>query len=178
MLEAGDEVEGDRIRAGKCLIDGGMSGGVGSGEKCFSTRFGLGAQIVELNVAKHCRLDSREREQKMRVERGDRRGCRGLGAWRLAAEVELGFDLRKGEVNGEWIAMEGERVDPRTAGIAQAQEFGDFVVGFAGRIVDGATDERVGPCVVEAGGEIEVGVATGDNQGQGWPIGVVAFPGL
>jgi hypothetical protein len=54
-------------------------------------------------------------------------------------------------------------IDPGTAGITQPQQFGDFVEGLAGCVVDGCAH------VTEtlALGEIEVGVAAGNDQGQG-----------
>ena len=77
------------------------------------------------------------------------------------------------------IAELGEGVDPGTAGIAEAEELGDFVVGFAGGVVDGAADESVGPCAVRGLREIEMGVAAGDDEGEGWVIGeVCVIPGL
>jgi hypothetical protein len=46
------------------------------------------------------------------------------------------------------VAEWSERVDPRTAGIAEAEKLGDFVEGFAGGVINGAADEGVGPCAV------------------------------
>ena len=95
----------------------------------------------------------------------DGRGSGGLGARGLAAEVDLGFDLREGERTA-WGLPKGERVDPGTAGIAEAEQLGDLVVGFAGGVVDGAANERVGPgCLCAGRGEIEMGVAAGDDEG-------------
>ena len=104
----------------------------------------------------------------MGVEVGDGSGFGGLGAGGFACEVELGLDLRKGEGYGVWIAELGDGVDPWAAGIAEAEELGDFVIGFAGRIVERAADERVLPGVGDGAGKIEVRVATGDDQGESW----------
>ena len=41
------------------------------------------------------------------------------------------------------VAEAGEGVDPGAAGIAEAEQLGDLVVGFAGGVVEGAADERV-----------------------------------
>ena len=106
----------------------------------------------------------------MRVEARDGRGFRGFGARRLAAQVELGLDLREGERHGLRVAEAGERVDPRAAGIAEPEQLGDFVVGFAGGVVDGAADEGVVPRAVRGSGQIEMRVAAGDDQGQGWAV--------
>ena len=59
-----------------------------------------------------------------------------------------------------------ERVDPRTAGIAEAEQLGDFVEGLAGGVVDRAADQRVMPCAVRGAREIKVGVSAGDDQRQ------------
>ena len=104
----------------------------------------------------------------MRIEVRDGRGGGGLGARGLTGEVDLWFDLREGEGHGAGIAESGERVDPRAAGVAEAEEFGDLVEGFAGGIVDGAADERVAPRRVDGAGEIEMGVTAGDDEGKGW----------
>jgi hypothetical protein len=67
--------------------------------------------------------------------------------------------------------MESECVDPRAARIAEAEELGDFVVGFAGGIVEGAADQGVVPGVLGGVGEIEVGVAAGDDEGECGVVG-------
>ena len=99
----------------------------------------------------------------MRIEARDGRGARGLGAGSLAAEVNFGFDLRECEGDGVRVAVLSECVDPGTAGIAEAEELGDLVEGFAGSVVDGAADEGIGPRAVRGASEIEVGVAAGDD---------------
>ncbi len=71
--------------------------------------------------------------------------------------------MREGEGDGARVAVLRERVDPGAAGIAEAEELGDFVVGFSGGVVDGAADEGVVPCAVGGAGEIEMGVAAGDD---------------
>ena len=106
----------------------------------------------------------------MRVEVGDGSGFGGLGARGLAGEMELGLDLREGEGHGERVAEACEGVDPGTSGIAEAEQLGDLVVGFAGGVVDGAADEGVVPCAVGGAGEIEMGVTAGDDEGEGWRV--------
>jgi len=128
---------------------------------------GLFAEVVELDVAEDGGLDAGEGEEEMGVEVGDGGGEGGLGAGRAAGEMELGLDLRKGEGDGEGVAVAGEGVNPGASGITEAEELGDLVVGFAGSVVDGAADEGVGPCAVGGTGEKEVGVAAGDDQGEG-----------
>ena len=104
----------------------------------------------------------------MRIEARDGRGFGGFGARGLAAEVSFGFDLREGE-NGTACGLPnaGEGVDPGTAGIAEAEELGDFVEGFAGGVVNGAADEGVMPRAVGGVREIEMRVAAGDDEGEG-----------
>ena len=111
----------------------------------------------------------------MRVEVGDGGGLSGLGAWGLAAEVKLGFDLREGEGHGAGIAVKGEVVDPGASGVAEAKELGDFVVGFSGGVVDGAADEGIGPGAAGGGGEEEVGVAAGNDKGEGRVVSERSF---
>ena len=102
-------------------------------------------------------------KRKSWVEIGDRRGFSSLGARRLAAKMNFRFDLRERKRDGARVSVLRERVDPRAAGISEAEELGDFVVGFSGGVVDGAADEVVDPCAVGWTGQIEMGVATGDN---------------
>ena len=67
--------------------------------------------------------------------------------------------------------MGGEGVDPGAAGVAEAEELGDLVEGFAGGVVYRVADVAVVPAVVAARcGEIEVGVAAGDDEGEEWAV--------
>ena len=94
VLEAGDEVERLlRQRARASSMSGLAAGGRGpvTASAGDGAALGFGAEVVELDVAENGGLDSRKREKKARVEVGDGRGLGGLGAWRLAAEVELGL---------------------------------------------------------------------------------------
>jgi hypothetical protein len=120
---------------------------------------------VEFDVAEDGGFDSAEGEEEVGVEIGDGGGFGGLGARQLAAEAEFWFELCERKRDGAGVAVEGEGVDPGTAGVAEAEELGDFVVGFAGGVVEGAADEGVAPGVGGGGGEVEVGVAAGDYQG-------------
>jgi hypothetical protein len=61
------------------------------------------------------------------------------------------------------VAVRGEAVDDRAAGVAEAEEFGDFVEGFAGGVVTGAAEEGVAAFAV---GFEEVGVASADDEGE------------
>src|SRR5271156_1884925 len=80
-------------------------------------------------------------------------------------------DLRFGETNRARIAVAGEFVDYRAAGIAEGKEAGDFVVGFAGSVVAGATDAGVGKLPGAVAGLvfhfIDDGVAAGNDQADG-----------
>ncbi len=100
----------------------------------------------------------------MRVEARDRRGLRSLGARGLAAEVDFCFDLRKREWHGPGIAEFGQRVDPRTTGIAEAEQLRDLIEGFARGVVHGASHQRVIPCSLRRAGQIKVRVPAGDNK--------------
>ena len=79
-----------------------------------------------------------------------------------------------GEVEGDGagVAVGGEGVDPGAAGVAETEELGDFVVGFAGCVVDGAAYVLVLPrsagslLLVWVLGEVEVGVSAGDDEGE------------
>ena len=83
---------------------------------------------------------------------------------RCAAAVGFGFDLREGEGYRPGVAVGGERVDPGAAGVAEAEELGYLVEGLAGGVVDGVADVAVVPPGVAVLGEIEVGVAAGDDK--------------
>jgi hypothetical protein len=61
--------------------------------------------------------------------------------------------------------VEGKGVDPGASGVAEAEELGDFVVGFSGGVVDGAADEGVVPGALGGTGEKEMGVTAGDDEG-------------
>ncbi len=104
----------------------------------------------------------------MWIEARDGRGFCAFGARGFAAEVSFGFDLRECERDGLGVAKFGEGVDPGTAGIAEAEELGDFIEGFSGCVVDGAADEGVGPDAVGWTREKKVSVAAGDDEGEGW----------
>ncbi len=61
---------------------------------------------------------------------------------------ELGravFDGAEVEGDGTGVAVGGEGVDPGATGVAEAEELGDLIEGFAGGIVYGATYVAVGP---------------------------------
>jgi len=60
--------------------------------------------------------------------------------------------LRASEGDGVGVAELGESVDPGASGIAEAEELGNLVIGFAGGVVEGATDEGVAPGIVGGAG--------------------------
>ncbi len=163
VLKAGDQVESLRVGSGESILNGGFGGRVGTGEECFAAGFGFRAQVVQFDIAKDRGLDAGKREEKPRVEIGDGRGFGSFGARRFAAEMDFCFDLREGKRDGARISVLRERVDPRAAGVAEAEELGDFVVGFSCGVVDGAADEGVVPCTVGWAGQVEMGVAAGDD---------------
>ena len=159
MLEAGDEVERLRVAGCESGFESWPRGSVGAGVEGFAAGLGLGAKVVKLDVAENGGLDSGKREEEAGIEVCDGGSFSGLGARRFAAQVKLGFDLRESKGDGERVAVLSESVNPGTSGVAKAEEFGDFVIGFAGRVVDGAADEGVMPGTVGRTGEIEVRVA-------------------
>jgi hypothetical protein len=103
----------------------------------------------------------------MRVKARDGRGLFRFGARGFAAEVSFCFDLRERERDSARVAEFSECVNPWAAGTAEAEQFGDFIEGFAGSIVDGAADESVGPGAISGAREKEVGVTAGDDEGEG-----------
>ena len=82
VLEAGDEVERLRVAGCERGLESGFGRSVGAGVERFAAGLGLGAEVMELDVAENGGLDSRKREEEVRVEVGDRGGFGGLGAWR------------------------------------------------------------------------------------------------
>src|SRR5256885_7029186 len=65
-----------------------------------------------------------------------------------AIAMDARLDLAEGEGDGAGVAVGGEGVDPGTAGVAEAEELGDLVEGFAGGIVDRAAYVAIGPGAV------------------------------
>src|ERR1700692_2256112 len=76
------------------------------------------------------------------------------------------FDLGQSKGDGGRVAVRRQRIDPRTARVAQAQQLGDFVESLAGRIVEGGANVLVSKALALVPGEIEVGVTAGNDQGQ------------
>ena len=54
------------------------------------------------------------------------------------------FHLGKGKCDGRRVPMRGQRIDPGAARVAQSQQLGDLVEGFAGRIVERGADVAIG----------------------------------
>ena len=79
----------------------------------------------------------------------------------------LGFDVREREWDRVRVAVGRERVDPWTTGIAEAEELGNFVEGFAGGVVEGAAYVAVGPAGCVLLNEVEMGVPTRDDKCEG-----------
>ena len=123
VLEAGDEVEGLFVEEMQGF--GGFEVGVGG--EGLAAGFDSLLHGVGLGVAKDGGFDAAEGEVV-----GGRRG----GAV---------IDLAEVEGDGAGVAVGGEGVNPGTSGVAEAEEFGDFVEGFAGGVVDGAADVFVLP---------------------------------
>src|SRR6202034_4133966 len=110
-----------------------------------------------LNVVQDCRFNSTKTEIVMAVA-----------------------DFRFGKTNRVGIAVGGELVDNRTAGIAEGEEARDFVVGFAGGVA-GATDAGVGKLPGAVGGLVlyfvDNGVAAGNDQADGGKFGAAVAGG-
>ena len=70
---------------------------------------------------------------------------RAPGEAEVALEMGLGLDLSKREWDGAGVAVARERVDPRTAGIAEAEQLGHFVEGLTGGVVYGVAYVAVVP---------------------------------
>ncbi len=153
VLEAGEEVEGLWVEGpvGDEASDviGGRAEGVGDGAASFDG----GLHAVGLRVAEDGGLDAAEGEVEVRAG----------GGIRVAV-----LDRREGEGDGAWVAVRSEAVDPGAAGVAETEELGDLVEGFAGGVVDGAADVAVvpGASLPCLSGEVEVGVAAGDDEGE------------
>src|SRR5205823_3461684 len=78
------------------------------------------------------------------------------------AEVEgVTLHLGEGEADGLGVAMGGEVVDDGAAGIAKAEELGDFVEGFAGGVVAGLAEQAVLETIADLE---EMGVAAAGDQ--------------
>lgn len=116
---------------------------------------------VGLGVAEDGRLDAAEGE----VEAG-----LGLGS-RVAV-----LDGGEGEGDGARVSVRDKVVDPGASGVAEAKELGDLVEGFAGGVVDGSADVAILPGASLPRrylvSEIEVGVASGDDEGEDRGFGV------
>ena len=120
---------------------------------------------VGLDVAEDGGLDAAEGE----VEGGA--GVLGVAGLlvgqRDAGAVRARLDRVELEGHGAGVAVGREGVDPGATGVAEAEQLGDLVVGLAGGVVDGAADVLVAPGACGAlRGEVEVGVAAGDDEGE------------
>src|SRR4051812_425547 len=76
------------------------------------------------------------------------------------------FDLRSSELHGEWLAVSGEAIDHRTAGVAQAEQLGDFIEGFAGGVVASVADVFITPCFAALLSKIEVSVSARNDKSE------------
>src|SRR3981189_3450135 len=121
--------------------------------------------MVGLDVAEDGCFDAAEGE----VEVWAFAAGRGFFVCRYTAvAMDAWLDLAEGEGDGARVAVRGEGVDPGAARIAEAEEFCDLIVGFAGGVVDCATYVAVGPGVFGSLllCEIQMGMAAGDYEGQ------------
>ena len=80
--------------------------------------------------------------------------------------MSLLFDLGERKGDGGGVPVRGQRIDPGTARVAQSQQLGDLVEGFAGCIVEGGAHVAISKALTLMPGEIEVGVTAGNHQGQ------------
>jgi len=126
--------------------------------------FDGGLEVVELDVAADSGFEAGEAE----IEAGGV-FVGEIFAGELGGGVTSGLllDLGVGEEVGVGGAVVGEGVHPGAAGVGKAEELGDLVVGFAGCVVKGFADVAVVPGLLRrAGGEVEVGVAAADDEGE------------
>ena len=171
-LEAGDQVEGLGVEVGEDLGEDCGVGGFGVDEVLGAERCGAGfdavVHAVEFDVAADGGFDAAEGEVEARgVLVGGERGLAGELGGGVAGG--LGFDLGEGEGDGFGVAVGGEGVDPGAAGVGQAEELGDLVEGLAGGVVEGlAYVAEVPRLFGRLGGEVEVGVAAADDEGEEW----------
>ena len=63
--------------------------------------------------------------------------------------------------------MRGERIDPWTARVPKSQQLGDLVKGLSGCIVERGAHVAVGKALSLMPGQIKMGVASGNHQGEG-----------
>src|SRR4051794_34010088 len=74
-------------------------------------------------------------------------GCPTLGDSRTLGEIPpiRMLDLRRGKPHRLWVAMLGQPVNHRAAGISQAEQFGYFVESLAGCVIASVADIFVRP---------------------------------
>src|SRR5438270_9483435 len=92
---------------------------------------------MRLNVAQHRGLNAAVGEIEARML---------VVLWSPLAPVAM-LDLRWRKLERARVAKRREPVDNRPAGIAQAEQLGDFIEGFAGSIVTGMSDIPVRPAL-------------------------------
>ena len=126
VLEAGDEVEGLRVAEREGFVR------ASSAAASASRRAAMEAHVVDLDVAEDGGLDAAEAEEE---------SCARACCWPVRWALDLICAKVKGTARG--VAVRGEAVDPGAAGVAEAEELGDFVEGFAGGVVDGVADVAV-----------------------------------
>lgn len=171
MLEAGDEVARVGVevgeRGGECAgVRGFRVKQAGGAEGSFTLPDG-GLHGVEFGIAADGGFEAAEGE----VE-ASRIGVGKVFARQLGGGVAGGFlpDLGEGKEAGVGCTVGGEDVDPGAAGVGKAEEFGDFVEGFAGGVIEGFANVAVAPCccfrLPGLRGEIEVRVAAADDEGE------------
>ena len=134
------------------------------GLQCVATRIDRSLHAVHLDIAQHSSLDAAEREESL----GGKSILPGFHiVFGDLAEMRFRLDLREGERNGARIAVGRQCIDEGTAGIGQAEQLRNLVEGFACCVVDGAANVAIAPgCVLLARREIEMRMATGDDQGE------------
>ena len=116
----------------------GFEGWVG-GEAAAASFDGV-VHVVGLGVAEDGGFDSAEGE----VEVSVLLVRWAFGCWSVPCDDAV-LDLAEGEGDGAGVAVGGEGVDPGASGVAEAEELGYFVEGFAGGVVYGAAYVAVGP---------------------------------
>src|ERR1700722_3269662 len=103
---------------------------------------------MSLHIAQYRRFDTAEREVKS--------AC--LIVTMCIFAVGFWFNLRKRKGDGPRVAVGGQSVDPRAAGITEAEQFGYLVEGLAGSVVYSVAYIAVVPVFSIAVGEVQVRV--------------------
>ncbi len=134
------------------------------------------AHVMRLDVPEDSGLDAAEGEVEVRAL-----GVSGSFFVRDAFAWRTAFDFAETERHCARIAVRSERIDPRTTGIAEAEQLGHLVVSLAGSVVDGTAHVAIGPCACASlPRKVQMRVTAGDDEREQRKLHgrAVALPGL